>query len=64
MHEAFGNLVQQVQDIADAEAAAQELTAKVAERAALNMPEAIERVSADLKGMKADNQALAAAASA
>ena len=66
MHEAFGNLVDHAQSIANAAATTAELEAKITELAAKKTPEAIERVSADLKVIKAENAKLlqqAAAAS-
>ena len=58
MHEAFGNLVEHVQSIANATGTATELQAKVDDLAAKKTPEAIERVSADLKLIKAENAKL------
>ena len=64
MHEAFGNLVEHAQSIANAAATTAELEAKIAELAAKKTPEAIERVSADLKVIKAENAKLVQQAAA
>ena len=58
MHEAFGNLVEHAQAIANADVTSAELEGKIAELAAKKTPEAIERVSADLKVIKAENAKL------
>ena len=60
MHEAFGRLVEHVQDIANRNSEANDVQARATELGARNMPEAIERVSADLKEMKAENAKLEA----
>ena len=62
MHEAFGNLVENAQSIANAAATTAELEAKIAELSAKKTPEAIERVSADLKVIKQENAKLQAGA--
>jgi hypothetical protein len=64
MHEAFGNLVEHVQTIANSAAATGELQGKIAELEARNTNEAIERVNADLKVMKAENSKLVAGGAA
>jgi len=60
MHEAFGRLVDHVQEIENCTAANNDVQARVVELTARNTPEAIERVQADLKVMKAENTDLAA----
>ena len=64
MHEAFGNLVEHVQTIANSATATGELQGKIAELEARNTNEAIERVNADLKVMKAENSKLVAGGAA
>ena len=60
MHEAFGNLVEHVQTIANSAATTADLQGKIVELTARNTGEAIERISADLKVMKAENAKLVA----
>ena len=62
MHEAFGNLVEHAQSIANAAATTAELGGKIGELTAQKTPEAIERVSADLKVIKSENAKLTAVA--
>ena len=61
MHEAFANLVEHVQTIANSAGITAELQKKIAELQARNTAEAIDRVTADLKVMKAENASLTAA---
>jgi len=58
MHDAFGRLVEHVQEIANCTAEETDLQAKVAELGARNTAEAIERVKADLEVMKVENAKL------
>ena len=60
MHAAFGSLVEHVQQIANASNARVDVEAKVGELGAKNTAEAIERISADLKALKAENAKLTA----
>ena len=60
MHDAFGRLGVNVQEIANAASAKNELEAKAAELAARNTAEAIEKISADLKAIKLENAKLKA----
>ena len=64
MHDAFSRVVEHVQTIENSSATNSELQAKVAELTARNTVEAIERVTADLKIMKAENAKLAEAKAA
>ena len=64
MHEAFGRLVDNVQQIANADSDTGALQASIAELTARNTAEAIERVTADLKAIKTENATLAEAKAA
>ena len=58
MHDAFGRLVEHVQEISNANAEEGDLQGRVAELGARNTSEAIERVKADLEVMKKENATL------
>ena len=58
LHASFGSLVERVQEISNCNAAEGTVQAQVIELTARNTAEAIERISADLKVMKAENAKL------
>ena len=62
MHEGFGRMVEHAQTIANRSSDATDLRDSVLQLSVHNVPEAMKRVEADLKEIKADNAGLAAAA--
>lgn len=58
LHDSFGRLVEHVQEISNCNAEEGTVQAQVQELTARNTAEAIERISADLKVMKAENAKL------
>lgn len=60
LHEAFANVAATVQDISAQQTAARELEGKIAELAERDLDGATERIAADLKTLKDENEALAA----